>query len=216
VKNVSKKLLQAIAEVGGKVQKTGWNSYSKYHYITESDINEAVLPALTKAGLILTTSVISVKETPSNDGQKNRFAEVLLSHKIIDTDSGECLEFQSAGTGADTLDKSVYKALTGSCKYFLLKLFMISGDMTDPENDGVSTPSQVNKGATKQAPQQAAPVIKQQGFFGKKTEPARQAAEPPKTEAKKPTFAPKKAPPPEVQEPEVESNSNSDEEDPQF
>ena len=204
MKNVSKKLLQAIAEVGGSVKKTGYNSFSKYHYITESDINEAVLPALIKAGLVLTTSVVSVKETASSEGQKNRFAEVILVHKVIDSDSGEALEFQSAGTGADTLDKAVYKAVTGACKYFMMKLFMISGDTSDPENDGQTkdAPTQTaskgfgGKPAAPQAPA-AQPAPKTGGFLANKTAAAKpaQVAAPTtpvaKTDAKKPTFGKK-------------------------
>lgn len=200
MKNVSKKLLVAITEVGGKVQKTGWNAFSKYHYITESDINEAVLPALIKAGLVLTTSIKSVKETPSSEGQKNRFAEVVLTHKVIDTESGEHLEFDSTGTGADTLDKAVYKAVTGACKYFMMKLFMISGDTSDPENDGAAptpAPTPAKTGSSgfgnptaKPAPQQA--PAKTGGFLANKTAaaPAQQAPAAPvaKTDAKKPSF----------------------------
>lgn len=197
MQKVSKKLLAAVNEVGGKVQKTGYNSFSKYHYITESDINEAVLPALTKAGLVLTTSVVSVKETASSEGQKNRFAEVILVHKVIDSDSGECLEFQSAGTGADTLDKAVYKAVTGACKYFMMKLFMISGDTSDPENDGQQpAPAQTGKGFGKkpEAAPAAAPAQEKKGFMAKKAEAAAPApaAEPSKTE-KKPSFGKKPA-----------------------
>jgi hypothetical protein len=219
MQKVSKKLLQAVTEVGGKVQKTGYNSFSKYHYITESDINEAVLPALTKAGLVLTTSVVSVKETPSSEGQKNRFAEVILVHKVIDSDSGECLEFQSAGTGADTLDKAVYKAVTGACKYFMMKLFMISGDTSDPENDGAATPPPAQAkgfGKKPEAAPAAAPAQEKKGFMAKKTEAAAApAAQPAKTE-KKPSFGAKKAPAapaPEQETVDVEHSEVQTEED---
>lgn len=137
MKSVSKKLLKAIEAVGGSVPKTGWNNFSKYKYITESDINQAVLPALIKEGLLLTTSVESIIETPSDATQKNRFCTVHLLHTIVDVETGETITLKSAGTAADTLDKSVYKAYTGACKYMMMKLFLISGDDSDPENDGV-------------------------------------------------------------------------------
>lgn len=176
MKNVSSKLLKAIQQLGGSVEKTGWNSYSKYKYVTESDINKAVLPALLEQGLLLTTSVESVNEEVSTADQKNRFASVILVHKIIDTASGETLEFRSAGTGADTLDKAVYKAYTGACKYFLMKTFMLSGD-DDPENDSVAAPAsapQANKGFGGKPQQAAAPALAKpapgKGFMAKKTE----------------------------------------------
>lgn len=203
MKNVSKKLLKVIEDLGGKVQKTGYNSFSKYHYVTESDINEAVLPALIKQGLLLTTSVESVVETPSTSDQKNRFASIVLVHKIIDTDSGEVLEFKSVGTGADTLDKAVYKAYTGACKYFLMKTLMLSGD-DDPENDGVAKPAQASQGLSKPSfgsKPVAAPAPEKKGFMAKKTEQA--------VETKKPSFMAKKT---VNAEPEVED----DEEDAAF
>ena len=101
VKNVSAKLLKAMKQVGGRVTKTGWNNYSRYKYITESDINEAVLPALLEHGLVLVTSVESVEETPQEGENKNRFATVNLLHTLTDTESGEQMVFRSAGTGAD-------------------------------------------------------------------------------------------------------------------
>lgn len=150
MKNVSAKLLKAIEQVGGTVPKTGWNNFSKYKYITESDINTVVLPALLNQGLLLTTSLESVTETPAGPDSKNRFATVHLVHTITDVDSAEVLTLKSAGVAADVLDKAIYKAYTGACKYFMMKLFLISGDDSDPENDGViteTTPT-VNKGTT--------------------------------------------------------------------
>lgn len=215
VKNVSKKLLNAIKQVGGKVQKTGYNTYSKYKYITESDINEAVLPALMDNGLVLTTSVDSYEETPSSTDNKNRFATVKLTHTIIDTDSGESLIFSSVGTGADTLDKAIYKSLTGACKYMMMKLFMISGDSADPENDGVTAPVQQPsaKAAFGKPQQQAAPAVKpaQQGFLAKKTETAAPALT--QGGAKKPTFGKSAAP---AQEPVEQPAQEVTEEDAAF
>lgn len=180
MKNVSSKLLKAIATVGGKVQKTGYNSFSKYKYITESDINEAVLPALIEQGLLLVTSVEDYQETAAAENNKNRFGRITLIHNIIDTDSGETITLHSVGTAADTLDKSVYKAYTGACKYLLLKLFMISGDDSDPENDAKPAPqtgfakpeAAVSKtGFGKPVPKALAPTssapAKKSGFFGK-------------------------------------------------
>lgn len=141
------KLLEAVKKVGGEVPKTGYNSFSKYKYITESDINKAVLPALLEQGLLLTTSVKSLAETASGPESKNRFATVILNHKIIDAVTGDFLELESAGTAADTLDKAIYKAYTGACKYFMMKLFLISGDDSDPENDSGSATTSAPKAA---------------------------------------------------------------------
>lgn len=205
MKNVSKKLLKAVQKLGGTVPKTGYNSYSKYKYVTEADINGAVLPALLEQGLLLTTSVESVQETPSSEEQKNRFASVVLVHKIIDTDSGEVLEFKSAGTGADTLDKAIYKAYTGACKYFLMKTFMLSGD-DDPENDGQASQAPAAKGLVK------APQAEKKGFMARKTEATTPA---PTTGAKKPAFGKKAAEPtpPPAEEPEEQPEAQEESEE---
>jgi hypothetical protein len=145
IKNVSSKLLKAIAKVGGKVQKTGYNSFSRYNYITESDVNTAVLPALLEQGLLLTTSVDGFTETPATPDNKNRFASITLNHTIIDTESGEMLLFKSAAVAADTLDKAIFKSYAGACKYFMLKLFLISGTDDDPENDSHTKPVETKK-----------------------------------------------------------------------
>lgn len=211
MKNVSAKLLKAIESVGGKVQKTGYNSFSKYKYITESDINEAILPALVAHGLLLTTSVDNFTETPSSSDNKNRFATVKLTHTIIDTESGEFLTFNSVGTAADTLDKAIFKALTGACKYFAMKLFLISGDDSDPENDGLQKP--------------VAPKANNQGFLSKKTEKTTVAEKPtvvseakPKGPAfgSKPTFATKPKAVVQQQEVEVQEKTEEQSEDPGY
>ncbi len=209
MKNVSFKLLQAIKKVGGKVTKTGYNSFSKYKYITESDINEAILPALVEQGLLLTTSVESVEETAASAEVKNRFATVKLLHKIIDTETGETLEFYSVGTAADTLDKAIYKAYTGSCKYFMLKLFLISGDDSDPENDVKAKPvTPVVK-----------PVAQPQGFFAKKSKPddapVKATVPVKKTDGVKPTFGAKPVMKTEVQEVE-QTEEVTENQDPGF
>lgn len=212
MKNVSKKLLKAIEQVGGKVTKTGYNSFSKYKYITESDINEAVLPALLSQGLLMTTSVESVMETPSGPDNKNRFCTVQLVHTIIDTESGETLTLKSAGTAADSLDKSIFKALTGACKYFMLKTFMISGDDSDPENDGATAPVQqpANKGFGKK-PEVVAPVQEKKGFMAKKIEAAAPMPQLVKTEQKKPNFGKKaETAPQQVIEAEVVETTEED------
>jgi hypothetical protein len=206
MKNVSKKLLAAIAKVNGKVEKTGYNSFSRYKYITESDVNQAVLPALLEQGLLLTTSIESVVETPAGADSKNRFATVHLVHSIIDTESGEAIILKSAGTAADTLDKSIYKAYTGACKYFMLKTFLISGDDSDPENDAKEAPP-----AQKQAFGKPAPAQEKKGFMARKTETTVSSASAPAatSAAKKPSFGAKKAPEP-VQVEETQQNSEED------
>lgn len=131
MKNVSKKLLNVIANVSSKVEKSGYNSHQKYKYIMEKDLLDAVRAEIVEQGLLITSSVENVT-------REGTITSVSMKHMIIDVESGESLEVRSAGQGADGQDKGVFKAITGANKYFLLKTFLLSGD-DDPENDANAT-----------------------------------------------------------------------------
>jgi len=227
MKNVAKKLLKVTEALDGKVKKSGYNNYSKYSYVTEADLIDAIRPELIRQGLVITTSVHSFSETGATEDDDNRYASVTLKHVIIDAESGECLELFSAGTGADRLDKALYKSYTGAIKYFLLKTFMLSGD-DDPENDGGKKPAPkpaFQKSTTVQDKPAAKP---KQGMFQKKQaqveepEEIEEEEEKPKPKvsantASKPSFNKfAKATKPKVEEPEEEEDEETDDEEPAF
>lgn len=210
VKNVSSKLLEVVNAISGKVNKSGYNSFQKYKYVTEGDLIDAVREELVKKGLMVLTSVAQSQELPTMEGSDQRVTQVVLKHTIIDTTSGEQLDVYSAGQGADKLDKGVYKAITGANKYFLLKTFLLSGD-DDPENDGSAKPAQGKPAQTSAKPVQG------QGLFAKKSEtkPVQQAA----PSAAKPAFGAKAAKPEPQPEPEQDDDTPeapTEEEDPGF
>jgi hypothetical protein len=128
------KLVEILEKVG-TVDKTGWNDHQKYHYMTESDLSNALRQELAKRRIFIFTSV----ETVERDKETN-ITTVITNHTFWDAEDGEHFTVQSAGQGYDKQDKGLYKAVTGSMKYFLMKNFLISsGD--DPENDGVAKPT---------------------------------------------------------------------------
>jgi len=145
MKALTKKLTKILESIGGKVQKSGWNSYQQYKYITESDLMDAVRKELGKAGIFIYTSVedMSTREVPIKEGTTT-ITTVKMKYTFVDDESGESFEVYGMGEGADTQDKGINKAQTGAYKYFLMKNFMLSGN-DDPENDGVT----VNKPASK-------------------------------------------------------------------
>jgi len=139
MKNIATKMLNVIKDVQGTVGKSGFNSFQKYKYITEADITDAIRPALLKNNLAIFSSVIDCKEmSPAGKNLDQKIYQITFEHTLIDADSGESIKLNSVGTGADTLDKSVYKAFAGAFKYFIMKNFFISGD-DDPENEGTKT-----------------------------------------------------------------------------
>lgn len=137
-----KKLAGKLAKVMGSipwVEKRGRNSFFNYDYATESDIMEAIREKLAEAGVFVTTSVedMQFRETTkkTRDGSPMHLVFVKTKHTFHDGETGETLEAFGFGSGEDSGDKAVYKAITGAMKYFASKNFLMStGD--DPEKDG--------------------------------------------------------------------------------
>lgn len=120
------KIAKAMAQVE-RVPKTGYNSFHKYAYATETDLTESIRPILTECGLAFFSSVLE----QSREGE---FTKAKMEFTVADTETGECIKSTYWGEGQDKGDKGLYKAYTGATKYFLMKTFLIpTGD--DPESD---------------------------------------------------------------------------------
>lgn len=91
---------------------------TKYKAISEEKVTTAVRASLIKNGLI----IIPAEQEHSREGT---LSTVNVKYKIIDTETGEFEIAVSSGTGADTQDKGVGKAMTYSYKYLLLRTFAI-------------------------------------------------------------------------------------------
>lgn len=131
-----------VANVMGAIEripKTGYNSQHQYHYATESDVVGAVRPLMAKEKLVMFPSIRNYK----TEEFKTKYSSVILGTIEIewilrDAESYEQVKFTMLGKGTDTMEKDIYKSITGNKKYALITLFMIdSGD--DPErNDSPS------------------------------------------------------------------------------
>jgi hypothetical protein len=131
------KLSSIMGELGS-VEKKGFNKAQNYRFVRESDIVAALVPLLAKHHLILHTTVVGHEREAlytTQSGMTMWITTVKVDGTWIDGDTGETLPIATfIGTGADTGDKGVYKAMTGAEKYMLMKSFLIStGD--DPEAD---------------------------------------------------------------------------------
>jgi len=116
------------------INKGGTNTSQGYKFVQATDVAKVVrheLGKLNVAMLPVNIDVISEGLTPKGT---QSLLTVRYTWRLVDGDSGETLEFQSIGTGADSGDKAAYKAATGALKYALLTAFLIpTGD--DPEAD---------------------------------------------------------------------------------
>ncbi len=131
---LAKAVCAVMAEVRN-VEKTGYNSFGKYKYASDADLLRALQPAMSKNGLALIPIRVEREndKRTNNRGKEEDRADVLVTYLLLHT-SGESLELQAPGTGMDSLDKAIYKAMTGALKYALRGLALVpTGD--DPEKD---------------------------------------------------------------------------------
>lgn len=131
-----------IARLIGKakyVQKTGKNAFHNYKYATEADFLALVKPLLDEEKLAIvadTRAVVRFEVEPTKQGKKQWVTQVEMQFKLIDGETGHAETLTSFGTGIDSEDKGLYKAVTGCVKYFIAKLFLIeTGDDPEVEND---------------------------------------------------------------------------------
>lgn len=132
--NLYQKISKIVSEVD-KVEKTGYNDFQKYAYITEADLLEAVRKSIVKHGILIFSSIDECEISEVKTAKDTQLVTTIkMRHTFVDVDTGESHSVFTYGQGADKLDKGVYKAITGANKYFLLKNFLMSaGD--DPEAD---------------------------------------------------------------------------------
>lgn len=139
-KNLAKKLAAVMAAVG-RVPKRGFNAFHKYYYVMESDLADAIRDQLSKVGMVLLPHVVRVETVgtrQTRSGGEETQVRAWVEYTFIDSESGESWATTMPGDGADSGDKAIYKAITGSGKYLLLKAFWIpTGD--DPEKDDSKT-----------------------------------------------------------------------------
>lgn len=131
--------LALIMGMVGYIPKTGWNDFHKYKYVEEASLVSTIRPLLSHAGIIIIPDVIAeewVPEAVAERSGKSSLCKVMVQYTI--TDGKDSFTMRVPGYGVDKSDKSVYKALTGSMKYALMKLFMVeTGD--DPERESAGS-----------------------------------------------------------------------------
>lgn len=102
---------------------------TKYKAISEEKVTTTVRNELINNGLI----VFPIEQEHSREGN---LTTVNVKYKIVDTETGESEILVSSGTGADTQDKGVGKAMTYAFKYLFLRTFAIP---TGEDPDKVSS-----------------------------------------------------------------------------
>lgn len=147
-----RKLAHVMTQVS-HVPKRGRNQFHKYDYATEADVNDALRDYLAQVHVLMIPTVEShaMREVTTRSGNTEFIVCVDMKFTFIDGESGEEISLQMSGEGQDSGDKAIYKAISGTQKYALLKLFMVpTGD--DPEDDSRDA-KPPGKQASKTAPE---------------------------------------------------------------
>lgn len=127
-------LHKKIAEISAAishVEKKGRNDFHKYDYAQAADVYAAVRDEFSARGV---TVVPAITSCDIRENGKNKMVSVAMEITLTDSESGEQMVVPWHGVGEDAGDKAIYKALTGSLKYFYIQLLSLpTGD--DPEDD---------------------------------------------------------------------------------
>ena len=131
---VHQKLLEVMRLVR-YIQKDKRNEFHKYAYASDEAIKRAVHDAMAEVGLVFSASVKDIqREKGLGKSATETLTTVMIEYAFTDPESGTSVTGVFAGTGCDSMDKGLYKAVTGALKYALTSTFLIpTGD--DPEED---------------------------------------------------------------------------------
>lgn len=136
---------QRIAEVMKEVEYLTKDDYVEtgkgrgYKAVTEEKVTTAVRQAMIKHGIVIIP--IGIDRTTTNETVVDKYGNQKTNH-LVETenqyriqnvdDPGDYVIAVSAGSGVDTQDKAVGKALTYSYKYLLLRTFAVpTGEDSD-------------------------------------------------------------------------------------
>lgn len=139
--NIYEKIHQVMQDVQ-YLQKDGFvetGNGKGYKAMTDEKVATTFRPALLKARLVILPIAMSTKRTDEivkdNYGKekKNRVTDCDVTYRIIDIDNPtDYVDVASSGTGVDTQDKGIGKAMTYARKYMLLNTFLTpTGNDTD-------------------------------------------------------------------------------------
>jgi hypothetical protein len=130
------RLAKIMGEAGripkrGQIRSTGGGP--SYNFARDPDILDAVIPAMSEAGIMLVPEQARIESVEPTASGKQMI--VTLHVQWLVTDGVEEIRFQTFGMGADSGDKAAPKAQTNARKYALLMLLhLATGD--DPDEHG--------------------------------------------------------------------------------
>ena len=172
--NVYQKISAVMQEVEylQKDDTVNAGSRGSYRAISEEKVTSVIRAGLIKYGLVILPTEQKHKRTDvllrdkEGNEKMSRLATVDVKYRIQNIeDTEDYIEVVSSGTGADTQDKAVGKAMTYAYKYMLLRTFAIpTGEDTDKISSEVYN-SQFSANVDFQ--KKLARLLKEKGIDGK-------------------------------------------------
>jgi len=142
--------LHAIMSEVGYIQKDKKNTHQNYNYASEKAIKEVFQPKLVDHKVILKVDCIrqEIDRSTTAKGGKSTLTLADFEYTFYDVESGESITGQFQGQGEDSLDKGIYKAITGAIKYILTSTFLTpTGDDPEENNPREKEPAMSDAGA---------------------------------------------------------------------
>ncbi len=121
---------------------------TKYKAISEEKVTTVVRDQLVKNGIVIVPieQESENKELIRTEKSVNMLASVHIKYRIQNIDDvNDYIEVESNGTGVDTQDKGVGKAMTYAYKYMLLRTFAIPTGEDPDKISSAETDSRVEK-----------------------------------------------------------------------
>lgn len=141
-KTLAAKLCDIMAECKN-IPKNGKNNFQGYKYVMAADAAEYIRELMVKHGVIVLPVIKAIHQEvfKTAKGADNYLVRVLVDYTLVNSeDPKDTYVVTMAGTGSDTSDKAIFKAITGSQKYFIFNTFLLGGD-DDPEKDDGRQPT---------------------------------------------------------------------------
>ena len=146
-----------------------------YRAITEEKVTSTVRASMHKHGLVVyprsMQTNVSAEVVQTQKGERtNRVTHIDVIYRMVNTDdAGEYIDIASSGTGVDSQDKGIGKAMTYAYKYMLLRTFAIpTGEDPDKISSDVYTdklygdaPKSDKRGSASAAPPEDTPEARE-------------------------------------------------------
>lgn len=136
---------------------------TKYKAISEEKVTTAVREQLVKQGIVIIPiqQESSIKELIRTEKNVNMLTSVHVKYRIQNIDDiNDFIEVESNGTGVDTQDKGVGKAMTYAYKYMLLRTFAIPTGEDPDKVSSAETDAKIEKELNKKTTTKQTPVNK--------------------------------------------------------